>query len=112
MTTPSTYQLGNPPLKYSTLPSVTVKRDPTTADLRHPTVGGYYTIPTIWSNPLNEKVFVLVSITGGNTANWREVSQGGIAIPVTVPNGGTGLTSLTSGGILLGNGVDPVTVTA
>jgi hypothetical protein len=33
-------------------------------------------------------------------------------VPVTVPNGGTGVTSLTDGGIVLGSGTGPVTVTA
>ncbi len=38
--------------------------------------------------------------------------DGGIATPVSVPDGGTGVTSLTDGGFLLGSGTDPVTVTA
>ena len=33
-------------------------------------------------------------------------------VPVIVANGGTGQTTLTSGGIMLGNGIGPVTVTA
>jgi hypothetical protein len=33
-------------------------------------------------------------------------------VPVTVPNGGTGATTLTDGGIVLGSGTNPVTVTA
>lgn len=37
---------------------------------------------------------------------------GSIGIPVTVPNGGTGRSSLTAHGFLIGNGTSPVTVTA
>lgn len=45
MTVPSTYKLGYPGLKYSTVPSVTLDQDPTASDLYHPTVGGSIQYP-------------------------------------------------------------------
>lgn len=38
--------------------------------------------------------------------------DGGIATPVSVPDGGTGVGTLEDGGFMLGSGTDPVTVTA
>jgi hypothetical protein len=57
----------------------------------------------------------VLNILGGNgiatTGSGNTVTIG-LEIPVTVPNGGTGDVSLTDGGIVLGSGTDPVTVTA
>ena len=50
--------------------------------------------------------------TGVNTAGAGNTVTVNIDSPVTVANGGTGLTSLTDGGILLGSGTGAVTVTA
>lgn len=50
--------------------------------------------------------------TGINTSGAGDTITVNLDIPVTVPRGGTGLTSLTDGGILLGSGAGAVTVTA
>lgn len=74
MTTPSTYKLGYPPLKYSTVPCISLQIDPTSSDVMHPTVGGYYTIPTIWVNRSTQKAWVLTGISG-STATWSAITN-------------------------------------
>jgi hypothetical protein len=80
MTSPTTYKLGFPKLKYSVVPMASgspFSRDPTTADLFDPKVGGYYNIGTVWPNEADNKAFMLTSITTGNTANWQEITADG-----------------------------------
>jgi len=45
-------------------------------------------------------------------AAWYSGSPIPIGLPIGVPQGGTGASTLTDGGIVLGSGVNPVTVTA
>lgn len=78
MTSPTTYKLGFPKLKYSVVPMASgapFQRDPTTADLFDPKVGGYYNIGTIWPNEATGAVWILASISGGNTANWLGITD-------------------------------------
>jgi hypothetical protein len=78
MTSPTTYKLGFPKLKYSVVPMASgapFQRDPTTADLFDPKVGGYYNIGTIWPNEATGGVWILASISGGNTANWLGITD-------------------------------------
>lgn len=74
MTVPSTYKLGYPPQKYPLTPCITMDRAPTASDLYHPTVGGFYTIPTIWVDKTGDAIYFLTSITGGTSANWEIVA--------------------------------------
>jgi hypothetical protein len=80
MTTPSTYKLGYPPLKYSTVPAISMDRAPTTSDVYHPTAGGVFPIPTIWSDKSGDNAYVLTSVSSGPVANWE---------PITVDASGT-----------------------
>lgn len=78
MTSPTTYKLGFPKLKYSVVPMASgapFQRDPTTSDLFDPKVGGYYNIGTVWPNEATGGIWMLGSITGGNTANWVGISD-------------------------------------
>ena len=57
----------------------------------------------------------VTSITAGTGLTGGTITSSGtiaLAIPVTVPDGGTGDTSLTLDGVLYGNGTSPVGVTA
>ena len=57
----------------------------------------------------------VINVTGGtgiNTTGSASTVVVNLDSPVTVPHGGTGLTTLTNGGILLGSGTGNVTVTA
>lgn len=78
MTSPTTYKLGFPKLKYSVVPMASgapFQRDPTTSDLFDPKVGGYYNIGTVWPNEATKAIWMLGSITNGNTANWVGISD-------------------------------------
>lgn len=74
MTTPSTYKLGYPALKYSMVASVRFTRDPTTSDLNNPTVGGFYEIPTIWVNQNTTNAFIFTGVTNSTTAVWVPIT--------------------------------------
>lgn len=83
MTSPTTYKLGFPKLKYSAVPMASgapFQRNPTTSDLFDPRVGGYYNIGTAWPNEATGDLFFLGSITGGNTANWFAVTGSASAV--------------------------------
>lgn len=78
MTSPTTYKLGFPKLKYSTVPMASgapFQRDPTSSDLFDPKVGGYYQIGTVWPNESTGGIWMLSKITGGNTAVWAGVTD-------------------------------------
>lgn len=71
MTSPTTYKLGFPKLKYSVVPMASgapFQRDPTSADLIDPIVGGFYKVGTLWPNENTGGLWALGKITGGNTA--------------------------------------------
>lgn len=56
-----------------------------------------------------------LQIVGGNaisTSGASNIVTIDLVAPVSVPNGGTGLTTITDGGILLGSGTAAITVTA
>ncbi len=75
MTTPSTYKLGYPPLKYSVVPFAgAFTSDPTTSDVSSPTVGGNYKIGTMWVNTSTNGVWVLTGIVA-NAAQWQGVTD-------------------------------------
>jgi len=63
---------------------------------------------SICSDTTNGTLYVKTTDTV-NTG-WEELQKGSLTIPITVPNGGTGLTSLTDGGIMIGSGTAAVTV--
>ena len=78
MTSPTTYKLGFPKLKYSVVPMASgapFQRDPTTADLYDTKVGGFYKIGTIWPNEATGGVWILSSISSGTTANWLGITD-------------------------------------
>lgn len=78
-------------------------RNPTTSDLKYP-------IGSLWVNTSANSVFFLTSVASGS-ATWTEVdNSGGGLLPV--PNGGTGATSFTSHGVLIGEGTAAVQSTA
>jgi hypothetical protein len=118
MTSPTTYKLGFPKLKYSVVPMASgapFQRDPTTSDLFDPKVGGYYNIGTVWPNEATGGAWMLGSITGGNTANWfalTEPSSGNVVGPASATstalarfNGTTGKLIENSVGLLSNTGV-------
>src|SRR5882672_2045862 len=68
-------------------------------------------------NPLVGDEFFEVIGSGGlsQVVTLQQLADfigGGGGVVTTVPNGGTGLTTLTLNGVLYGNGADPVGVTA
>lgn len=86
MTVPSTFKLGYPSLKYEMTPCMQMERNPTTSDLNHPTVGGFYPIPTIWVNKNTNNAYILTGITSGTTANWTPITlaaEGAVAGPAS-----------------------------
>lgn len=86
MTTPSTFKLGYPGLKYSTVPFAgTFQRDPTTADVNSPRVGGPYKAGTIWMNAATGGAWIFTGIVA-NAAQWRgitDAASGDIIGPAT-----------------------------
>lgn len=54
-------------------------RDPTVADTRNPTAGGYYKISTIWVNQQTGIPWMLVDVEG-NTATWVPLLGGDIVL--------------------------------
>lgn len=78
-------------------------RNPTTNDKKYP-------VGAMWVNTSSNTVFVLTSVSGGS-ATWTEIdNSGGGLLPV--PNGGTGASSFTQNGVLIGNGTSALTATA
>src|SRR5574338_2043 len=75
MVSPNTFKHGYPFNKYAMMPCVSSESDPTTSDLYHPTAGGFYPLPTLWSNSTNNKAYILTSITSGTTANWQGITD-------------------------------------
>lgn len=67
-------------------------------------------IGTIAVDNGNAVAYINVSLSGG-TANWQQIGAS-ITIPVTVPNGGTGVATLAAHGVLVGEGTSHVNVTA
>jgi len=75
MTTPSTFKLGYPPLKYSTVPFAgAFTRDPTTADVNNPNVGGPYRYGTMWVNSTTNGVWIFTGIVA-NAAQWLGITD-------------------------------------
>lgn len=70
-----------------------------------PTINGASTLVIAKGQSAN-----LVVGTDGNYYATGSASAG-LALPITVPNGGTGATTLTSGGVLIGAGTGAVTAT-
>ena len=81
---------------------------------------------TVTSQPINGQILIgftgsnpilstLTAGTGINIVNGAGTitisSTGGVSFPILASQGGTGLTTLTSGGVLIGNGTGNVTVT-
>ena len=80
MTSPSTYKLGYPKLKYSVVPMASgapFQRDPTTSDLLDPKVGGPYKIGTVWPNEATGAIWMLGYVSSGSTAHWFAVTSPG-----------------------------------
>lgn len=106
MTSPTTYKLGFPKLKYSVVPMASgapFQRDPTTADLFDPKVGGYYNIGTIWPNEATGGVWILASISGGNTPNWlgiTDAASGNVDGPASATNTAIALFDGTTGKLI------------
>lgn len=92
MTSPTTYKLGFPKLKYSTVPMASgspFQRDPTTGDLLDPKVGGPYQIGTLWPNEAGESLWWFSNPVSGNTANWHQLANAPSTASVTAPTKGT-----------------------
>ena len=67
-------------------------------------------IGTIWINTLTNIAYMLVNISSG-AAVWDIIGDNTTGV-ATVPQGGTGDSTLTAHGVLIGEGVSPVNVTA
>lgn len=65
--------------------------------------------PVVISGSAEPNIGDVLTATGANSATWQPAGSGGI---LPVANGGTGASSLTDGGVLLGSGTGAVTVTA
>lgn len=77
MTSPTTYKLGFPKLKYSVVPMASgapFQRDPTTADYMDPRVGAPYLVGTIWPNEATGGVWILAQTSGG-TPSWLGITD-------------------------------------
>lgn len=85
---------------------VVYHRDPTTTDLSGP--AGNYAIGQLWYSTLSLTYFGLLSVSAGS-ANWGAL---GTASSVTVPNGGTGASSFTAHGVVIGEGTSPLQSTS
>lgn len=65
--------------------------------------------------PSSNTLFYAVDVSGGNLSKkmtYANLISGALTPPVLVSQGGTGLTSLTSGSVLVGNGTSAVTLVA
>lgn len=82
---------------------VVMARDPLTTDI--------YPIGQLWYSTSSSHLFVLTAVSAGS-ATWSQLATGSLATPVTVPNGGTGDTSLTAHGVMIGAGTSAVAVTS
>lgn len=76
------------------------KRDPTSNDKKYP-------VGTLWINTLLQNIWFQTAAAG----NWTQLINSGASL-VAVANGGTGDTSLTAHGLLVGEGTSAVAVTA
>ncbi len=57
MTSPTTYKLGNPKLPYPFVPCAgAFNVDPTSDNVKNPTVGGNYLLGTTWINKSSNRV--------------------------------------------------------
>lgn len=79
------------------------KLDATTAPTVNDDSGDGYSIGSQWIDVTNDKAYVCVDASVG-AAVWVEAGGSGISTPVSVPNGGTGKTSVTTNALLIGNG--------
>jgi len=75
------------------------------------TVAGSFVTDAGTATPAANVINILGG-TGVNTAGAGSTVTVNIDSPVTVANGGTGLTTITDGGILIGSGTGAITVTA
>ena len=78
------------------LPILAANREPTTSDTR-------YIYGQMWFNTADGSFWIRTN----SSAVWVNLAPGGTGA-ATVPDGGTGQTSLTDHAVLLGQGVDPV----
>lgn len=95
---------GTPQPLFSNIPSAPVisKRDPISSDTGFP-------LGQEWINKVLNNTWFLTSVVAG-VANWEAIPGGSIILGV--PNGGTGRSSLTAHGVLIGEGTSPIDVTA
>lgn len=103
MTSPSTYKLGFPKLKYSVAPVASgspFQRDPTTSDLLDTKVGGPYQIGTFWPNTANNTLWAMLSVTSGSTANWYKLTNALVSTGAAATKGSITLTAGTHAKIL------------
>jgi hypothetical protein len=80
---------------------VRAKRDPTANDKKYP-------VATLWVNTVSENVWVMTQPAG----IWSQLAASGSSDVLGVVNGGTGNSTLTTNGILLGNGTSAIGSTA
>ncbi len=80
---------------------VRAKRDPTTADKKFP-------VGALWLNTASTNLWIQTA--GGGTWTQIDMTGGGGVVPVA--NGGTGVATLTSHGVVIGEGTSPVATTA
>ena len=65
----------------------------------------------LYYDGFNDNVYMFVGASGG-LATWQLLTGGALALPLVVSSGGTGDTTLTAHGVLIGEGTSPVQVTA
>lgn len=83
--------------------AVVFARDPLSTDI--------YPVGQLWYSTASSKYFDLQSVSAG-VATWAAVGSNALTLPLTVANGGTGATSLTAHGVLVGEGTTPISALA
>lgn len=76
---------------------VKARRDPTSNDKKYP-------VTTLWVNTVSQNIWFQTQAGG----TWQQVSSSSSSAVAAVANGGTGQSSLTDHGVLVGSGTSPV----
>lgn len=92
MTSPTTYKLGFPKLKFSVVPMASgspFQRSPTSSDFLDPKVGGPYRIGTLWPNEAGGSLWWFTNPVSGNSANWQQLANAPSSASSTAPTKGS-----------------------
>ncbi len=95
--------LNYPPNSLSAVGRYESSRPPTNSDLKNFNLGDE------WLDTTNNEWYKLTSRSINGSAIWCNICAGSTT-PISVPDGGTGLTSISQNAVVVGDGTDPLQV--